>query len=193
MNKMTFTSYPPIVHVNSVGNPIGPVSYQEAHPKGGPGILHATTNLLVFQSTSHKNVLLSLRSAQVNGKGKYDSSAGGHLDWIVDQNRAQTPLECMKREAEEELFYQRVLPKDFMLTYKGIFTRTSPEEQEISHLYSSIYTEPFFPNPNEVSTVEFVNIDDLIEEIRQKPDEFTQNLECCLRLWLQGEDRFLFV
>ena len=77
------TSYPPIVQVDDLGNVVGPIMYKAAHNPRKP-IRHATSHVLVFETPKFERLLLQRRGGSVDKPGAFDSSAAGHIDWIVD-------------------------------------------------------------------------------------------------------------
>ncbi len=190
---MTLTKYPPIVHVDQIGKPIGPIDYQSAHPKdrNTQGIRHATVNCLLFKDDTLEEVLLTFRGVKVAAPGKWDVSAGGHLDWLINENRAEDPYHCMVREIGEELFAGSNLPKGLNIGRIGHYTRDTPANNpEFVHLYKGIFRGPFNPNIHEVADIRFVNVGALLKKEASDFNVYTRTLTYCLRCFFKGKDKF---
>jgi len=175
--------YPPIVQVDDFGKIIGPINYEVAHSE--KEIRHATVNIFLFGDHSYEKIMVSLRGYRVSGAGKWDSSAGGHINWLVDENRAATPEETIHAEIKEELFFNRKTPRELLNGLELICAFPNDENQsnkEFTYLFRSVYPGPFFHNPDEVRELKFVGLGWLREDINKfsKYKKYTKNIEVCL-------------
>jgi len=175
--------YPPIVRIDREGVPIGPITFKEGHRRMGgeyeQELFHSTTNLLIYDTPLMERVLLQLRQGVV-GSGKWDASAGGHLDWLVEENRPMTPEECAQRELNEELFSEKGIPDELRLQACGsMWKRHDPNNQELTYLFRGIYPGPFNPN-DEVADVQFVPFPGVLKDIYANPQNYTNNIRLCL-------------
>ncbi len=175
---------PLIVQVDENGKAIGPVEYKIAHPKDETceGIRHAVVSSLIFEDYSYKKVLLQKRGLIVaTGKNKYDSSAGGHINWLVEENRADTPKNAVYKEINEELFSLKGIPKILKLEYLGAFhKRTRLNDPEFLHLFEGVYSGPFFQDNKEVSELRWEDMNFLLRDIKNNPDRYTRSLDFVL-------------
>ncbi len=170
--------YPPIVIADYSGRPVGPIEFKAAHPqdKSEKGVPHLVVNSFIFQDDSYKNLLVQKRG-KVTGAGKWDSSVGGHIDWIIKEKRGQTPEEAIKRELMEELFYNEQIPEELKLEkvwqgWKEIF----PHNKEYIALFRGVYAGPFHLNSEEVQAVQFLDLEFILDDASSNPDYYTKDL-----------------
>lgn len=183
------TTHPPIVRVDSQGNPIGPVWYKEAHPQktNVKGIPHAVSIALIFEDPNFEQVLTSLRGTNVDGGGRWDYSAGGHADWIIKEARPSTPTETANKEVSEELFNNNGLPQSLRLEQISTFwIKERQNNQEYVHLFRGVHAGPYDINPEEVAAIRFNLLPDLLDQVRADTDKqtYTRTLERCLSEYL---------
>ncbi len=177
------TKHPPVVQVDDAGNIIGPIWFEEAHPKdkNEKGIRHATANTIIYSSPDKKQVLLQLRGGTAKKPDVWDCSAGGHIDWIPRENRASTPEETAYQEIDEELFSGKGIPSSMTLKKAGEFPKqTRPNDPEYVYLFESVYSGLFLTNPDEVREARFFDVDFLKQDIKQNPDKYTSSLRVYL-------------
>ena len=182
-------SHPPIVQVDDSGNVIDPIMYKDAHNAHRP-VRHATSHVLVFDSPRFERVLLQKRGGSADKPGAYDSSATGHIDWIVDEDRPMTPEETAFKEFSEELFHRRApqcISLEFITT---CLKHTRPADREFNYIFRAVHPDPFHPNPNEVSEATFFGIDFLLEDIERNRLDYTDSVWHILSKYLEATDRY---
>jgi isopentenyldiphosphate isomerase len=145
---------------------VGRVSFKAAHEKG---ILHRTSNVLIFDSTDLLNLLINQRSSRAETAPlKYQFSAGGHV--LSGETYEQGAL----REMNDELFKDLELPNislTHVATYRNVGRPTNPE---FAALHYCVYNGSFSPNPEEVESVHWDNIYEVEKMIEETPERYTK-------------------
>ena len=176
--------YPPIVQVDENGKVIGPVKYKIAHPENENhnGVRHSTVNVMIFKDNSYRKVLLQKRGKEVLAeKGRYDCSAGGHIDWLIDKNMPDTPKDAVLKEINEELFSLKGIPKTMELGYIGAFNKElALNDKEFLYLVRGICQGPFSLYLKEVSELKWEDVSFLLIDLKNFPGKYTKNLGFCL-------------
>ncbi len=129
----------------------------EVHARG---LLHRAVSIFVFNSAGR--LLLQLRSSTKDEYPDcYTSSASGHVSAGDDYD------ETAARELEEELGLKT--PVEFLQKFPG-----GPETaREFTALYRTVTDEPPIPDPEEIASVEFVELDAVRRRVAESPQSFT--------------------
>lgn len=145
---------------------IGKCTRTEAHEKG---LLHRGATVLVFNKKGE--ILIQKRSSQKKiDPGKWAASAAGHVESGAGY------LETAKRELFEELGIKAKLYEMGKMREKVDF-ESGLTENEIFKLYMCEHEGPFRPQEEEVDTVTFISIDELVWMIQQEPDNYMYSLK----------------
>ncbi|MBR9703989.1 NUDIX domain-containing protein [Candidatus Pacearchaeota archaeon] len=170
--------FPPIVYVEDDGLTIGPISYEVAHAQTNDsniGFRHLTANTFVFEDSKYERILLTKRSMGIHRQGVLNVCVGGHAIWSEELRRAQTPNETASAELNEELFHE-VSPPQLSLEAVCSFKKNlKKEDPEYVHLFKTIHSGPFFPNPLEVSETFFARIDHIKRDVENSPDIYVSS------------------
>ena len=173
---MKSTLSPPreyVVLVDELNREIGTMEKLEAHKKG---VLHRAFSVFLFDE--NKNILLQKRSLdKYHSPGLWTNSYCSH-----PKVGESIEMGCHRRVKEElnieiDRFY---LQKSFIYKEKvgkGLI------EHELDHIVFGYYSSKhdIQPNPKEVQSYRWVSIDDLIEQIHKKPEEYTEWLKIILK------------
>ena len=81
-------------------------------------------------------------------------------------------MEAAHRRLEEELGLDAELEHLFSFTYHARFGEIG-SERELCHVVAGRYEGPVSPNPEEISSVKWVEPDELEREIERAPEQFT--------------------
>lgn len=155
------------------GNHTGTATWTEVHTKG---LIHKAAAVLIFKDTARQKVLIQKRSEIMDqDPGKWAHSAGGHL------LAGTTPDHGIRREIQEELFEGQSLP-DIEVEHLFTFFQDEdiPNNREMLHVYRAFYGGPFFQG-KEVAEIQWVKWDDLIDELENNPEKFTNSFRAILR------------
>lgn len=168
-----------LYRVNEKGEILGAVHYSMAHPKQREiqGVRHRSTNLFIFKTSDKRELLIHQRGGNVAKAGAWDSSCGGHNLY------GDTPLETIKKEAEEELFSGQ-LPKELEIRQTADFpSQTRPNDPNYVFLYQAIYPGPFNPG-EEVADLKFIDIDWLKKDTQDNPEKYGDTFKFTVRRFL---------
>ncbi|REJ85681.1 MAG: NUDIX domain-containing protein [Planctomycetota bacterium] len=149
---------------------IGQATRGEVHQRG---LLHRAVHIFVFNSRGE--LLLHRRSA---GKDEYPlrftSSASGHLSAGEDYHSAAV------RELEEELGLTS--PLEFLTSLPA-----GPETaNEHSHLYRTQTDDMPTPDPFEIESIEYVEVEALARRVAESPEKFTPPFRLLLGWYLNS-------
>lgn len=135
--------------------------------------LHRAFSLFVIDCNG--NMLLQRRSkAKYHSPGLWANACCSHP--LPDKDI----IECVRERAHEELGIKIDVPSEmFNFVYYSEFNN-GLTEYELDHVYIVNYTGDINFNPNEVDSVEWVNIDDLSKNLVSNPQKYcTWFLNCC--------------
>src|SRR3989339_1255963 len=152
---------------------IGKATYEECHEKG---LRHRGSTIFIFKDGTCKELLVQIRGKKARNEAGRLEVCGGHATF------GDTYLETAKRELQEELFHERVLPNlKFEKLFKTRLDNDVPGNHEYNEIFRTFYGGPFFPSPDEVDRVFFVKIDELLTDIKTNPEKYT----ACLVFYLK--------
>lgn len=147
------------VQVDGNNNVIGPVEKSICHTQG---ILHRTVAILVFNQSGQ--LLMQLRSQNRDlYPGLYTLSVTGHVDWTEDG--PETYEQAAQREYQEELGKKPANP----LIPQFIAKFNAPSHHIFPTVYYTNDKGPFHTKPDEVETVEFMDL----EKVKQLVNQIT--------------------
>lgn len=130
------------------------------NPKGE---FHGNANIWFYKKVDGKvYILFQKRSKQVHNGGKYDTSAGGHVD------KGETFVEAALREAKEEIGIS-LSPEEIYFLY-GFNSGTSIFQVFLSDRTDK--NDTFTLDPGEVESLKWVSLESLesfIEENAKSP------------------------
>jgi|WetSurMetagenome_2_1015567.scaffolds.fasta_scaffold03652_3 isopentenyldiphosphate isomerase len=119
------------------GKKIGVANWKELHTKG---LIHENVQGILFKDNSKSQVLLKRRSSNVDMEpNTIEIAVGGHV------LSGESSEDGLKRELNEELFWEKDLPKN--LTIRKIckyFNHDVENNYENAYLFEIIYSGPFF-------------------------------------------------
>lgn len=148
------------------GNKVRTATWTEVHTLG---LLHHTASILIFKDASRRELLIQKRSATVaQHAGLLQHSAGGHI------LAGDSTEKGMRRELQEELFFDHPLPDLSLTKIVTFFNQDMPTNREFLTLFETIYPGPFFYGPNEVAQPpHWVNWGDLLQDVKKEPDKYS--------------------
>jgi len=153
---------------------LGVMNKLEAHQKG---ILHRAFSIFLFDKKG--NILLQRRA-----KNKYHSPHQWTNACCSHPREDETYLQAAERRLREELGISCELEKKFDFIYKadvggGLW------EHELDHVFTGIYEGEFHLNPEEVSEIRYISLQDLEQEIEKSPENFTEWFKIILKEYKQ--------
>ena len=155
-----------VILVDEKDHPIGEMDKLEVHQKG---LLHRAFSVFIFNDEG--KLILQRRANE-----KYHSANLWSNTCCSHPNPGDNTLDAAKRRQKEEMGIETELEKKFDFIYKVHF-ENNLTENEYDHVYTGRYNLQPTINLNEASDYRWVNIDDLKNEIKQHPENFTEWLK----------------
>lgn len=154
-------------------------SFEECHSQG---LRHRGADIFIFKDRSMTELLIQKRNPHLKAEpGKFISSASGHVE------AGETYEEGALREMREELFHKKEL-SDITLVPISTYPMTDrPTNHELVRLFYAFYPGPFFPDPEEVTRLDFVNLDKLRRDMGAHPEKYC----VCFIRSMEEFDRFI--
>ncbi len=151
--------------VNEKDEVVSKSDYRACHEKG---FIHRTSSVFIFRDSRLKEILLIKRNQKVAEPNKF-CNVGGHVQTGKDY------FKTARDELQEEVLFGHKFPDGVELREVGkIFYNDMPDNNEFDMVYFVIYLGPFFPNPEETrGELEFHAIEEIKDEIKNNPNEFT--------------------
>ena len=150
--------------VDEHDNVIGQAPFSKCHDEK---LLHRISNIFVFKDDSFQELLLTKRSKKVLAPGRI-GTPGGHV------RTGETYLESAKIELEEEVFHEQELPKE--ISFEVLFKmKVDADYEHLTTVFRVVYSGPFSNFPEEVEKSFFMNINDLLKDIKKNPDKYSRS------------------
>ena len=152
-----------VVLVNEKDEPLGLMEKQEAHIKA---VLHRAFSIFIFNKKGE--FLLQKRA-----ESKYHSPLKWTNTCCSHPRDGETYSEAAHRRLQEELGFNCTLNEKFHFIYKAD-VGDNLTEHEFDRVFTGIYEGEFHLNPNEVDSVRWLSLDDLMNELHTQPEQFTE-------------------
>ena len=140
----------------------------EAHRRG---LLHRAISVFVFND---RNKLLLQKRAE----NKYHSPKKWSNTCCTHPSQGETPLMAARRRLREELGIVATLTEVFTFSYHAD-VGNGLTENEFDHVFFGVSNQNPKPNLAEVSDWNWVDIEDLKQELIRNPEEFSPWLRQC--------------
>ncbi len=152
-----------VVLVNEHDEVLGQMEKLKAHENA---LLHRAFSVFLFNSNGE--MLLQKRAA-----GKYHSPNQWTNACCSHPKNGETYLQGAQRRLSEELGITADLEEKFHFIYRADVGQEL-WEHELDHVFTGIYDGEFRLNPDEVSEIRFISLEDLDREMKANPDQFTE-------------------
>ena len=151
--------------VDRDGKPVGTAPRRECH--GNPDLIQAVVHLYLFDPAGR--LYLQKRSATKDRyPGRWDSSVGGHVA------PGENPDEAIRREIREELGIDLSDHAGSEVLHRLVpYIYSDEVETEYVVPYRLVYSGPLYPNPKEVETGAFFEVEDVRRRLQEQPEQFT--------------------
>lgn len=154
------------------------------HDEDDP-LLHRSTSVLTFKSEAREEVLVQRRSEEKERKPELLEVTGGHLESDKSPEPGESYLEAAVREYAEELYSAE--PADAPieeedLEYVDNVLKESDDNRELMQIYETVLGYQDFDNcdvevfdtcEDEVQECYFVDLDKLLQRVKENPEEYT--------------------
>lgn len=157
-----------VILVDENDQEIGLMEKMEAHLKGR---LHRAFSVFIFNTRGE--LLLQKRSGdKYHSAGKWTNTCCSH------PRHGEKTLDAANRRLKEEMGMSCTLVYGFSFLYKatledGIF------EHEYDHVFFGVSNSLPFPDPTEVASFKYVNMNLLLNDINANSEEYTAWLKIC--------------
>ncbi len=151
-----------VILVNEQDNEIGRMEKMEAHEKA---ILHRAFSIFIFNS--NQEMLLQQRAlTKYHSAGLWTNACCSH------PRPGETTINAAKRRLIEELGFSTNIQQVFHFTYKTTFDN-GLTEHEFDHVFIGTYDQHISPNPDEVQSISFMHMDDILSSLASEPAKYT--------------------
>jgi isopentenyl-diphosphate delta-isomerase len=151
-----------VVLVSENDEILGVMEKMQAHENG---ILHRAFSVFLFNEKGE--ILLQKRAS-----GKYHSPNQWTNAVCSHPKINETYLEGANRRLKEELGISTTLTEKFHFIYKADVGQNL-WEHELDHVFTGFFNGNFQLNEDEVSEVRYISWDDLEQELKLNPENFT--------------------
>jgi isopentenyl-diphosphate delta-isomerase len=151
-----------IITVDEQDREIGSIEKMEAHRQG---VLHRAFSILVFNKKGE--ILLQRRALhKYHTPGLWSNTCCSH------QRVGETLEEAVARRLQKELGFTCDCKEIHHFKYHVEFDN-GLIEHEMDHVFIGEYDGEVIPNNEEVDEIRWVKLDDLRQEMKEKPEKFT--------------------
>lgn len=154
-----------VILVDKNDNIIGTEEKLKAHQLG---LLHRAFSIFVLRRNPDLELLMQKRAlTKYHSGGLWTNSCCGH------PTPSEPLMEAATRRLKEEIGLSLPLKEIGVFTYKAD-VGNNLTEHEIDHILIGYWEgEPIIPNPEEVETLQWHNLDQTLVEMNQDPSLFT--------------------
>lgn len=158
-----------VVLVDKQDNPLGTMEKMEAHEKG---VLHRAFSVFVFNSEGE--MLLQQRAiSKYHSGGLWTNTCCSH------PRENELTIDAAHRRLQEEMGFDCEVEKSFDFIYKKVLDK-GLTEHELDHVFIGEYEGKIEINPNEVQAYKYVKISELLADVQEQPDSYTEWFKICL-------------
>jgi isopentenyl-diphosphate delta-isomerase len=152
-----------IILVDRSDNEIGYCEKLEAHKNGGK--LHRAFSIFIFNSRGQ--MLLQQRAAtKYHCAGLWTNACCSH------PNKGETLEAAVHRKLKQEMGFDCPLKEIFSFIYRAEFAN-GLTEHEFDHVFVGRYDGAINPNPDEVDDWRWIDVAELIKDVKKNPQKYT--------------------
>ncbi|HWW38645.1 isopentenyl-diphosphate Delta-isomerase [Pedobacter sp.] len=157
-----------VILVDQNDQQTGTMEKMEAHQLG---LLHRAFSIFIFNSSGE--LLLQQRALdKYHSGGKWTNTCCSH------PRPGEETIHAAHRRLMEEMGMSCALNYGFSFLYKADFSNALTEH-EYDHVFFGASDELPIPNPSEVASFRYLNLEDLAREIKINPEDYTPWLKIC--------------
>ena len=152
-----------VVLVDEQNEVLGYMGKLEAHKKG---LLHRAISVIIFNNKGE--MLVQQRAlTKYHWAGIWSNTCCSH------PRKGESFQAAAERRLFEELGFKIPLKEEFQFIYKAYDEKSGLTEWEYDTVFTGIYTEPFEFNKEEIEAVRWMSMEDLVNDIEQKPEDYS--------------------
>lgn len=152
-----------VVLVDENGTEKGLMEKMEAHEKG---VLHKAISVIIYNSEG-KMLIQQRALVKYHWPGIWSNSCCSH------PRDGESYQDAAERRLQEELGFSVPLTKAFDFIYKATDEDTGLTEHELDYVFTGTYDEDFSFNPDEVNDIAWVEVEELLEDIKENPGKYS--------------------
>lgn len=167
-----------VVLINEQDQVQGLMGKMQAHKEG---ILHRAFSVFIF---NNKNEML----LQQRAYGKYHSPGLWTNTCCSHPRENETYQDAAHRRIQEEMGFDCELKPVFHFIYKAD-VGLGLIEHELDHVFVGNFEGTPIPNPEEVASFKWISIDNLLKDLTQNPENYTEWFKIILNQYIQHLNR----
>ena len=158
-----------VILVDEKDNPLGTMEKMEAHEKG---ILHRAFSVFVFNNKGE--MLLQQRAfSKYHSGGLWTNTCCSH------PREGEPTIAAAHRRLQEEMGFDCEIKEVFDFIYKKDLDHNLTEH-ELDHVFIGEFNGKPLINPEEVNAYKYVLTEDVVSDVKQNPDNYTEWFKICL-------------
>ena len=158
-----------VVLVDENDNPLGTMEKMEAHEKG---VLHRAFSVFIFNQKG--DMLLQQRAfSKYHSGGLWTNTCCSH------PRENELTIDAAHRRLQEEMGFDCEIEKAFDFIYKREIDQ-GLAEHELDHVFIGEFEGKVCFNKEEVNTYIYIPVQDVLEEVKQRPEKYTEWFKICL-------------
>lgn len=158
-----------VILVDEKDNQLGLMEKMEAHEKG---LLHRAFSVFLFNSKGE--MLLQQRAiSKYHSGGLWTNACCSH------PRGGEKTIDAAHRRLEEEMGFDCAIEKAFHFIYKSALDNDLTEH-ELDHVFIGQYEGEIKPNPEEVESYKYIAVPELVEDVKNNPQNYTEWFKICL-------------
>jgi len=151
-----------VILVNNNDQSLGAMEKMEAHEKG---VMHRAFSVFIF-SNDGKMLLQKRADEKYHSAGKWSNTACSH------PRTDEKTIDAAHRRLEEEMGFDCEIDEAFSFVYKA-HVGDGLIEHEYDHVFVGRSDTKPSPDPDEVSDWKYVDLDWLMDDLENNPDDYT--------------------
>ena len=162
-----------VVLITEQDTPIGVMEKQEAHVAG---LLHRAFSVFVFNDKGE--LLIQQRAFEkYHTPGKWTNTCCSH------PRNGESYEEGARRRLQEEMGFICPLEYQFNFIYKADVGE-GLTEHELDYVFKGIYNKDPIINPDEVASFKWIDFEELQQDVKNHPDDYTPWFKIILKEYL---------
>ena len=158
-----------VILVDENDNPLGTMEKMEAHEKG---VLHRAFSVFIFNNKGE--MLLQQRAfSKYHSGGLWTNTCCSH------PREGEPTINAAHRRLQEEMGFDCDIEKVFDFIYKKELDQ-GLTEHELDHVFIGEFEGEVCFNKEEVNAYAYISIQNLLEEVSQRPQQYTEWFKICL-------------
>jgi isopentenyl-diphosphate Delta-isomerase len=158
-----------VILVDENDTPLGTMEKMEAHEKG---VLHRAFSVFIFNQKGE--MLLQQRAFT-----KYHSSGLWTNTCCSHPRENELTIDAAHRRLQEEMGFDCEIEKAFDFIYKRELDQ-GLTEHELDHVFIGEFEGEVCFNKEEVNAYIYIPVQDVLEEVNQRPEKYTEWFKICL-------------